>query len=259
VLVTKGTRDEGYYWAAKRKEDGMKRALKGVNVVKAQRTLDRYSETDDVVVFADTREANSGILKRLSELGVVVRVKQLDVADFQLSNRIGVERKKAEDFVQSLIDGRLFTQAKRMAEVFEKPIMVVEGGSLYGLRNITPNAIRGSLASVAVDFGIPILRTDDVEDSAALIAMIAKREQQEKGREIQLRSDRKPAALGDMQQYVVESLPGVGPGLAKRLLKELGSVEKVVTAPEDKLKKVEKIGEKKAKEIRKVVGSDYKD
>ena len=257
VLVTKGTRDEAYYWASRRKEDSMRSALKGVSVVKAQRTLDKYSEEGGVVVFADTRESSSGILKKLSELGLTVRIKQLDVADFQLSGRVGVERKKAEDFVQSLIDGRLFSQAKRMGEVFEKPLMIVEGPSLYGLRNVNPNAIRGGLAAIAIDFGITILRTDDVDDTAAVLAMIARREQGEKKSEVQLRGERKPASLPDLQQYIVESLPGVGPGLAKRLLKELDSVEKVMTAPEGKLKKVEKIGEKKAKEIRRVLSSKY--
>jgi Fanconi anemia group M protein len=52
-------------------------------------------------------------------------------------------------------------------------------------------------------------------------------------------------------------LPNVGPSLAKELLKKFKTVKKIVNAKEEKLKKVEKIGEKKAKNIRNILDSDY--
>jgi Fanconi anemia group M protein len=258
VLVAEGTRDEAYYWSSQHRERSMRGVLKGAEVVaKAQRTLDKYSEEPGVVVFADVRESGSGILKDLSGLGVEVRTKQLDVADFQLSSRVGVERKSAADFLQSLIDGRLLSQAKQLASAFDRPMLVIEGGSLYGLRKIHPNAIRGALAAITIDFGIPVLYTDDRKDTAALLAVIAKREQLDLQKEPQLRSGRKPFGTVEMQQFIVESLPRIGPGLAKRLLEQFKTVEKVMTAPEAKLQKVEKIGEKKAKEIRRVLTEFY--
>ena len=45
--------------------------------------------------------------------------------------------------------------------------------------------------------------------------------------------------------------------LAKNLLKQLGSVERVITASEDDLKKIDKIGKKKAQDIRRVVSAPY--
>jgi len=53
-------------------------------------------------------------------------------------------------------------------------------------------------------------------------------------------------------------LPGVGPGLAKPLLREFKSVKNVVNASVDDLKKVEKIGSVKAKRIKEVFDSEYK-
>ncbi|MFH1424305.1 MAG: DEAD/DEAH box helicase [archaeon] len=257
ILVAKGTRDQAYYWSAYRKEEKMKDSLRGVEMGKAQGTLDKYAEQEGIIIFADSREAGSGIIKKISALGAEVRMKNLDVADFQLSTRVGVERKSASDFVQSLVDGRLMKQAKSLSEQFEKPLLIVEGGSLYNIRNIHPNAIRGSLASLAIDFGVPILYSENVDDTAAFLVVIAKREQLDLKKEIVLRGERKPLGTKELQQYVVESLPSVGPSLAKRMLERFGTVEKVMTAKEGELQKIDKLGEKKAKGIRKVLEQEY--
>ncbi|HIJ98020.1 TPA: DEAD/DEAH box helicase, partial [archaeon] len=173
------------------------------------------------------------------------------------SDRVGVERKTCEDFLQSLIDGRLLAQAKNLVENFRKPLFIVEGESLYGLRNIHPNAIKGALVAIKIDFGIPIIYTKDVKETSEFLATIAKREQLDKEREVVLREGKRAMSLPEMQQFVVESLPMVGPGLAKKLLEYFGSVEEVFAASEAELQKVENVGEKRAKEMRKIIASKF--
>ncbi|HIK01825.1 TPA: DEAD/DEAH box helicase family protein [archaeon] len=260
ILMSKGTRDEAYYWSSKRKEDGMERALGGVELKPAaQKTLEKFSTNtnDKVIVIADSRESGSGIMKGLSKLGCEIQLKHLDVADFQLSDRVGVERKNVDDFLQSIIDGRLMDQVASLCSVFERPVLIVEGSGLYNKRNLHPNAIRGMISSIAIDFQLPIVTTEDVFDTAAYIYQIAKREQIDEKREVRLRSGAKPRLLSETQQYIVESLPNVGPSLAKRLLQEFGGVSGVFQASEEDLMRVEKIGKKKAKEIRSVIESKY--
>ena len=70
---------------------------------------------------------------------------------------------------------------------------------------------------------------------------------------------RKPLTLKEQQEYIIESLPGVGPTLSKSLLKRFKTVKNIVNAKEEKLKKVEKIGDKKSKIIREVLEGEYKD
>ena len=265
IFITKGTRDEAYYWSSHYKEKRMGGVLRGIDLKGkkvAQRTLDVFKrgemEQEKAIIFADVRESGSGILKELNELGVDVRIKQLEVADFQLSDRVGVERKTTEDFLQSLIDGRLLEQAKNLVENFERPLFLIEGESLYGIRNVHPNAIRGALGALVVDFKIPIIYTKDVKDSAGFLAVIANREQLGKEREIVLRGEKRAFSMPEMQQFIVESLPTIGPKVAKNLLDYFGSVEAVFNASESELQKVEGVGEKRAKEIRKVITTKYK-
>ena len=61
----------------------------------------------------------------------------------------------------------------------------------------------------------------------------------------------------EQQELIIESFPGIGPNLAKNLLTKFKSVKKIINSSEEKLKKVEKIGQIKAKEIKKITDSKY--
>ena len=63
----------------------------------------------------------------------------------------------------------------------------------------------------------------------------------------------------EQQEYIVGSLPNIGPKLAKELLKEFKTVKNVVNASEEDLQKVDKLGEKKAKEIQETLSKEYED
>jgi Fanconi anemia group M protein len=190
-------------------------------------------------------------------LGVEVEVCQLKVGDFILSNRVGVERKSTGDFLQSIVDKRLMSQAKILRETFERPVLILEGGNLYSRRAIHPNAVRGSLAALAVDMGIPILPTRDEKETALILFAIARREQLDESREVAVRGESKGLTLPEHQRFVVEGLPGVSAVLAKRLLEHFGTVERVMCASEEELKQVHGIGREKARSIRKILASIY--
>ena len=160
--------------------------------------------------------------------------------------------------LSSIIDGRLFTQAKHAKDTYEQVIYIIEGSdNIYALRDVNPSAIRGALMALAMDFNIAVLHSANDEDTAEYIYAAAKRAQEDKNVEIKLRTGKFTRNLPEAQQFIVESLPNVGPTLAKQLLRHFGSVKAIVNASEEELREVEKIGEKKAKEIRKVLDAIY--
>jgi ERCC4-type nuclease len=65
-------------------------------------------------------------------------------------------------------------------------------------------------------------------------------------------------SLKEQQEYIVSALPGVGMTLAKPMLEKFGSIKNIVNADFEALKEIDKIGEKRAKEIQKVLGDEYK-
>lgn len=221
--------------------------------------MQRLLEGQRINIVADTREFPSGVVKELARLDCIVTPKQLHVGDYICSERVGVERKSSRDFLQSIIDQRLFAQAQSLKDAYPSPIIIIEGDpdSLYTERNIHPNAVNGALASLAVDFRIPILWSLAAEHTASLLFTLAKREQVDDGRVVAIRGEKRVSSLQEQQEFLVAGLPNVSTVLAKRLLEHFKTPKKVFAANEAKLKNVEGIGDKKAKKIIEILETPY--
>lgn len=284
VLVTKGTRDEGYYWSSLSKERKMQSNMRELQAAmparknnsieeeftsdmagEEQRTLFEYNDNDtknsdnnNVMIVVDQREIRSSVARNLDRSGVEIIVRTLEVGDYILSDRIAVERKETQDLVGSLIEQKLFEQIANLSRAYEKPILIIEGESLFNCRGINPNAIHGTLSSISLDFGVSIFYTRDPEDTAALLQQIAKREQTDEKREVNMHGKKAMAMLPQQQEYVVSSISDIGPKAARNLLKHFGSVENMMKASFEELLEVDNIGPKTAAKIREIIGSEYK-
>ena len=83
-------------------------------------------------------------------------------------------------------------------------------------------------------------------------------EQEEVGKNFNPHSNKKVMSIKEQQEYVVSSLPNIGPLIAKELLEKFDSVKAVVNASEEELKDVDKVGKIKAKQIHDIVTRKYK-
>jgi len=219
-----------------------------------------HDDAETVEIVVDQRELDSHIARDLSKReGVATRLETLEVGDYVLSDRVAVERKSIEDFLDTLLGGdrSVFEQATDLVRHYDRPVYVLEGDDLYGARNVHPNAIRGALASLAVDYGISILRTEDEGDTADLLETIASREQLARDREVSAHGEKAAKTLDEQQEYVVSAIADIGPVTARSLLEHFGTVEEVMTAREDDLLEVSGVGEVTAERIREVIGSKY--
>jgi Fanconi anemia group M protein len=217
-------------------------------------------DDEAIEIVADQRELDSHIARDLSTReGVTTRLETLAVGDYVLSDRVAVERKSVEDFLDTLLgnDRSMFDQVGDAARHYARPVVILEGERLYERRNVHPNAIRGALSSLAVDFGASVLQTRGAEETADLLEVIARREQDRDDREVRVHGEKSSKTLAEQQEYVVSSVAEVGPVTARALLDHFGSVEAVMTADADDLKKVDGVGDVTATQIREVVSGEY--
>ncbi|MFA6373635.1 MAG: ERCC4 domain-containing protein, partial [Methanothrix sp.] len=285
VLMAKGTRDEAYHWISDRKEKTMNRQIRGLSgqdQESLQKELsprqllitdagnaekdesDQQKEQNEAEepgkmpakIFVDFRERE--MAKLLESLGLEVTVKNLGVGDYVVSDRVAIERKTAQDFVASIIDPQrnLFRQIADLARTYDRPVLILEGRDLYTTQ-MSAGSIRGAMISVAVDYGVPIIPTEDRDETAAVIALLARREMRE-GHEPKVHGHKTARTLKEQQEYLISAISSVGPTVAKNLLKHFGSVEKIMTATLEELQEVELVGPKIAQRIRELVGGDYK-
>ncbi|MBI2140000.1 DEAD/DEAH box helicase [Candidatus Woesearchaeota archaeon] len=265
VLMALDTRDVGYKWSAHHKEKRMHRTLAQlkkkmtIQFPAATPSLEKFIPAGEKIkIFVDHREKGSKVIKELIEMGAILHVQALEHADYLLSSEVGVEFKTSEDFVNSLIDGRLLGQLRELKEKFIRPLVLVEGEQdIYAVRNVHPNAIRGMLATIAADYGIPVLFTRNPQESAGLLYAIAKR-QQESGRgDFALHNDKPSQSLSDIQEFIVSAFPGVGSSMARPILRRFKTLKNFINASEEELKDVEKIGDVKAKRIKEITDKEY--
>ena len=124
-------------------------------------------------ITIDHREANSTLPAMLKLHGHDVTMQSLAVGDIRVSERVLIERKTARDLIDSLIDGRLIHQARRLHNAAPRPLLIVE--SIESNR-VHPNALYGAMAWITIDLGLPIMMTGSSEHTAKFISIVAKRE-----------------------------------------------------------------------------------
>ncbi len=261
VLVTKGTSDEAFRYVSQNREKAMISGIRGLRsparenpapVVTKQTDIATFTQTTPApagpAVTVDDRETSSRVVEVLHTLGAAIDLRRLDVGDYAIGDRILVERKTSRDFVDTLVERDLFGQIKALAEAAPRPILIVEGDDIYTVRNIHPNAIRGTLAAVTVDLGVTLLFSRDAEDTANMLYVLAQREEGERG-ERKMHPRKSYRSRREEQEYVLGAFPNIGMKHARLLLEEFGSLKAVIDADLKDLTAVRGIGTKTAEAI----------
>jgi len=210
-------------------------------------------------IIADDREQKSEVIRLLSGMeNVKLEIRRLSVGDYQVDNRVIVERKTLKDFAISIIDGRLFKQMIRLAGSTLTGVLILEGtvSNAAGL-GITREAMQGALITVSLILGIPVLRAKDSTETSKLIVYIA-RQIESIARGGVHRQGYRSKDKRKKQLFILQGLPGVGPERAGRLLDKFGSVEGVISAGSDELQKVYGIGKNVAGKIKWAVSEEMK-
>ena len=204
-------------------------------------------------LHVDHSERQSALLDAVLECGTFdVRMVRLATGDYLIDDEVLIERKTVGDFAASLVDGRLFPQAARLAYSRHRSLLLIEAPTAESMPAVHPHALEGALVSLAAMWRLPVLHSPDPEHSLRILQVLA----DQAGRpqhQILRRFDRKPKRLASRRLFLLQGLPGVGPALAHRLLCHFGSVERVLTADGATLAEVRGIGAKRAARIRELV------
>ena len=210
-------------------------------------------------IIADDREHKSEVIKSLMDIeNVEVCIRRLPMGDYQVENRVIVERKTLKDFAVSIIDGRLFKQMIRLANSTFTGVLILEGTVSDTVEiEMTRAAMQGALITVSLILGIPVLRSKDPSETARLIVYIGRQIESLAGGGMQ-RHGYRPKTKRKRQLFILQGLPGVGPERAGRLLDNFGNVEAAISASSSELQTVDGIGKSIADKIKLAVSEEMK-
>jgi len=205
------------------------------------------------MIFIDDREP-----KRIEELLRMIKApvyrKRLEVGDYLVSHKgleVPIERKDANDYLNSIMDGRLFAQAHALSSNYELAFICIIGNLEYALtkREFKKEAVIGSVISIAMrkNFGrvVPLFFKNELEFCYALKSI---NKLVEKG---DLKTRPKLVKKGNIENQIamLTAIPGIGEEKAKKLLEKFGSIQRIVNASISELMRVAGIGERQAKII----------
>jgi ERCC4-type nuclease len=210
-----------------------------------------------MIFIMDVHEPKA-LLEYLREKGVEPLVRAISPGDYVVGD-VGIERKSLQDFFSSIIKKRIFDQLERLREEYPSHLLIVEG-DLGEVRSFpSPGVFWGAFLYITLDLEIPIIFTPGLDQTASLLITLHQR--MKEGRRVRRVLPRyKPRFISDdvQQRFLIQGLPGIGESLADELLKTFGSVRKVFSAGEESLKRSRGIGEKRAREITRLLDLPYK-
>jgi ERCC4-type nuclease len=212
------------------------------------------NKNEPVFIHVDHRE--DPLLIELLSKHAILQESQLKIGDYVISERTIIERKTRDDFESSIIDGRMFDQAQKLKDTYERVIYIVEGQGFEG--RINRGALLGAISSLILDFNFSIFFTSNIERSVELIVALAKREQGEGKNKILIKKPKKVKDLDVQLVYTLASFPMLGEKAANNLLEKFHTLENIVNSNEQKLSETNGISVKRAREILDFVKRKYK-
>jgi len=291
ILVTKNTMDERFYWVSIRKEKKMlyivkklKKYLKINNNIEenninnkmmaesveksggifkyitgSQASQEKDNSSNIIntksnvpMIIVDYKEKESGVVQTLANTDILIKLENLDIGDYIVGDLI-IERKNILDFINSILDGRLYNQLEKLKD--KKSILILEGteDSLGIDTNISVNYIRTLILKIILEYKIPIIRTSDFLETANYLYLLAKNYNKFPNIPEKVKNYED---LNEVKLEILKSIPGIGENLALKLLERFKSLKNIFLANKTDLENI--VGEKKAERIKKIFEEEYK-
>jgi len=218
-----------------------------------------YIDSAPSRIYIDHREHAERLKQALhTEFGFTIFEKQLKIGDYIICPDTTIERKTTKDFCISILDGRLFSQAYKLARFCDNPIIIIEGKSFtkdIDLQ-ISLEAIKGALITIAQTFHLPVLRTKDEQDTAWYINQLSI-QRQRVGQHKGPLSAYNPKKKQTKKEYILRAFPGIGQKMARTLLEEFGSITNIINASKEDLTKIHGLGPKTIEQMFNVIKESH--
>ena len=193
------------------------------------------------LLVVDHGEVRSGLPELLRAQGCLIRLERLTEGDYLLSAGFAIER-KATDFVDSLVSGRLIDQLERLSTAYPYAALLIEGDAWQGNPRLKTPMLTRLYHWMSFRPSLSTLYSPTTQVTARLLAGLARAEQADRLPPAPTWTP-PPARAARTPADILCAFPGVGPGNAGKLLTRFGSVSGVATASREAL--CETIGTKR--------------
>lgn len=203
-----------------------------------------------IEIHTDSREPALIINLLRKRENVTIFNSQLPFGDYSVGGGIVIERKSADDFLNSMRDDRFHEQALNMVLHVARPVYLLEGDIYTTRSEFSVESLSGAVAWLHAQ-GISVVPSSSPRATAETIFFMAKNAQVDM-RNVPLRS-KKPKVTELNVKLVLESLPGIGAGGSDKLITHFGSIRSLAMATTEQIAEVPRIGKASAQKIHDVI------
>ena len=208
------------------------------------------------------------VINNCRQLNVPYEKEWLDIGDYTFAD-VCFEAKTAFDFLQSVINKRLWNQLDNMDAKFMNNIVMVYGDFRDAVENylmyvnnkqnakLLRNKFDGAIGKIILDTDCNIIWVSSAKEAARIIAVVCK--MQPIDREIHTPSlIRKSIATTDLRIDVLCTVKGISVKKAKLLIDKFGSIMEIGEASVEEICQLEGFGKVTAKRLIDVLNKENK-
>jgi len=188
------------------------------------------------------------LAKLLKEMQLAVEVIHIDSGDIVFGD-VGIERKTTNDLVNSVMgkNRHFWEQLDVLKNTYKKPFVLLEGQLNY-----KDAWVSGVFFSIIYGWGIPIIPTFNLQDSALAIKRLFIKYGSGKSKSYPPSAVRKADTPEKIRWMMLQCIKGIGPKAATKIIKEINPfvyIERFTDIIlEERLKKVKGLN-KRSKEL----------
>jgi len=226
-----------------------------------------------IIDSRENSELTERVIEKAQSLNIPFEKQWLEIGDY-VFNDVCFEAKSSFDFIQSIVNKRLWNQLDNMDRAYVNNLVIVYGSFEDGFRkhlehiktNMNKTAQRvilrkkffGSMGKIILDTDCSIIWVRDALTAAELIAVVCKMQPHDREVYIPRIVKQKKISTTDLRVDVLSTIKGVSDKKAKLLIKKFGSIMEIGEATPSELSEIEGIGNVLAKRIVDTLNSEEK-
>ncbi len=203
------------------------------------------------MIIADTREPKD-IIQHLRSRGIEVKCEQLPVGDYLLPDGIAIER-KSEDFIQSVLNGRIWYQLSNLKQ-YEHPILIIhetdKWKTLYFCDSkYAHKSYFGAISTIIYRFNIPVITVSGVDEFVEIVTLLYNKAIAEATSSKPTIIQRKATTLEERKENMLACIEGMSIKRAQTLLEKFKTLKNIANASVEDIMRVKGFGKKLAENI----------
>ena len=211
-------------------------------------------------LIIDSRENSdfsSEVIRKANRINIANKKEFLEVGDYVIGDAC-FEAKSAQDFLQSIMNKRMWLQVDNMDKNYNNNFVVIYGTEEQALAKVMKYMKTDTNQSrqLRLDYGMNVIWRDTLEDAAEELVTLAKMIPVK--REIIRPSILKRVATDDVRVDMLTTIKGISAKKAEELLEEYGCIMEIGCCKTSEITTIKGIGKTVADRILNVLNSEQK-